>query len=167
MNENISKLTKQELLDQIRFERGLLEGTLERLTHAQMLLPGVDGEWTVKDALAHISTWERWMIRWINTLLRGEKPDTKEPWDVDQMNAETYRRVKEFPLADVLEEFRKSYWDSLVLAEQLTEQQLQTNYPDTWPMGLLWTGIAANMNWHYKDHREDIQKWLETQKKER
>jgi hypothetical protein len=167
MDEQISKITKQELLEQIRSERGLLEGTLARLTHAQMLLPGVDGEWTVKDALAHISTWERWMIRWTNSLLQSEKPDTPDQWDIEQMNAGTYWRVKEFPLADVLGEFRKSYWDSLVLAESLSEIQLQTVYTDTWPMGPLWTGIAANMNWHYKEHRIDIQKWLDTQKKER
>ena len=167
MNEQISKITKRELLEQIRIERGLLEGTLARLTHAQMLLPGVDGNWNVKDALAHISTWERWMIRWTNSLLQGKKPDTPEPWDVERMNAGTYARVKELPLAEVLEEFRQSYWDSWALAESLNEEQLQTIYPDTWPMGPLWTGVAANTNWHFKEHRTDIQNWLETQNKER
>ncbi len=163
MNDKIKHLTKPELLEQIRTERGYLEETLARLTHAQMLLPGVDGEWNVKDALAHISAWERWMILWTNSLLRGEKPDTPEPWDVEKMNAGTYARVKEIPLAEVLEEFRQSYWDSLALAESLSEEQLQTVYSDTWPMGPLWTGVAANTNWHYKEHRTDIQKWLETQ----
>ena len=102
MNANVKKLNKTELLDQIRSEQGLLEAALSRLSHAQMLLPGVDGEWSVKDVLAHISTWERWMIRWTNSLLRGERPDTPEAWDVDRMNAETFARVKEFALADVL-----------------------------------------------------------------
>ena len=167
MNDQINKMTKRELLDQIHTERGLLEKTLARLTHAQMLLPGVDGKWNVKDALAHISTWERWMIRWTDSLLKGEKPDTPEPWDVERMNTGTYTRVKGIPLAEVLEEFHQSHWDSLALANNLSEQQLQTAYTDTWPMGPLWTGIAANTNWHYKQHRTDIQKWLETQKKER
>lgn len=167
MNDKIEKLTKHELLDQIRSEHGLLEETLARLTHAQMLLPGVDGEWSVKDALAHISTWERWMILWTNSLLRGDKPETSEPWDVERMNADTYARVKEIPLADVLEEFRLSYWDSVTLAEGLNEKQLQTNYTDTWPMGPLWTGIAANTNWHYKQHRTDIQQWLKKKKQDR
>jgi hypothetical protein len=164
MNANVKKLNKTELLDQIRSEHGLLEATLSRLSHAQMLLPGVDGEWSVKDALAHISTWERWMIRWTNSLLRGERPDTPEPWDVDRMNAETFARVKKFALADVLEEFRLSYWDSVALAESLNEKQLQTNYPDRWPMGPLWEGIADNTNRHYKQHRGDIQAWLEKQR---
>lgn len=167
MNDKIKKMTKPELLEQIRAERGRLEETLARLTHPQMLRPGVDGKWSVKDALAHISTWERWMIRWTNCLLGGQKPDTPEPWDVEQMNAGTYARVKEIPLGEVLEEFRQSYWDALAHVESLSEGQLQTVYADTWPRGPLWSGVAANMNWHYKEHRTDIQKWLETQKQER
>ena len=58
MNAQIKIMTRHDLLDQITSERGFLEETLARLTHAQMLLPGVVGEWSVKDALAHISTWE-------------------------------------------------------------------------------------------------------------
>jgi hypothetical protein len=167
MNDQNSKLSKAELLEQIRSEHGLLEATLARLTHAQMLLPGVDGEWCVKDALAHISLWERWMIRWTNNLLQGEKPDTPNPWDVDRINAEGYEKVKRLALAEVLEEFRLSYWDSVALAESLSEEQLQTDHPETWPMDKLWTGIAANTNWHYKQHRTDIQKWLQKQKQGR
>jgi len=166
MSDPIDKMTRFELLHQVRIERSRLDETLAHLTPTQMLLPGVDGAWSVKDVLAHISTWERWMIRWTNSLLRGEKPDTPEPWDVERMNAGTFARVKDIPLAGVLEEFRQSYWDSLTLAESLSEEQLQTSYTDTWPMGPLWTGIAANTNWHYREHRTDIQKWLETRKKE-
>jgi hypothetical protein len=167
MNDTTKMPTKAELLDQIRVEHGLLEETLARLTHAQMLVPGVEGEWSVKDVLAHISTWERWMIRWTNSLFRGEKPDTPKNWDVDKMNAETYARVKEFPLADVLEEFRLSYWDSVMLAESLSEEQMQNIHDKTWPRGALWTGIAANTNWHYKEHRIDIEKWLKKRTQER
>jgi hypothetical protein len=164
MNDPSNKLTKFELLDQIRVERGRLEDLLTQLTHPEMLMPGVDGEWSVKDALAHISTWERWMIRWTGNLLRGEMPDTPVTWDVERMNAETFARVREIPLEEVLEEFQKSYLDALNLVENLDEEQLQIHYSDKWPMGALWTGIADNMNSHYRDHRNDILKWIEKRK---
>jgi len=167
MSDESEKMTKSQLLESIREEHSLLEMTLARLTHDQMLLPGVEGVWSIKDVLAHISAWERRMISWTGSHLRGEEPAVPLPWDVDRMNAETYAQVKDKPLADVLEEFRESYWDSLSLAESISEEQYQTNYADTWPMGPLWTGIAANMNWHYKEHRMDIQKWLASQKQER
>jgi len=164
MSDETVNITKRTLLEFIRNEHRLLELTLARLTHTQMLVPGVEGEWSVKDILAHISTWERRMISWTGSLLHGEVPAIPLPWDVDRMNTETYAQFRDKPLADVLEEFRQSYWDSLALVESLVEERLQTNYVDTWPMGRLWTGIAANMNWHYKEHREHIQSWFTTRK---
>lgn len=159
MNDRIEHITKPELLDQIRAERQRLEEVIAALTPDQMLQPGASGEWTVKDVLAHISAWERRMIYWIGSHLRGEAPDLPLPWDVERMNAETYAEVKDKPLAEVLEEFRQSYRDALALAESLNEGQLQTIYTDTWPMGPLWLGVAANTNWHYKEHRESIEAW--------
>lgn len=94
MSDETEKMTKSELLKLIRDERGLLEMTLARLTHAQMLLPGVDGEWSVKDALAHISAWERRMIGWTGSHLRGERPSVPLVWDVDQINAEIYGQIR-------------------------------------------------------------------------
>ena len=153
-------LNKSELLDQIRDERRKLEALLAGLSPDQMVRPGVDGPWSVKDVLAHIVTWEGWMREWTASHLRGEAPKVPEPWDIDRMNAETYARVKDLPLAEVLEEFRRSYRESLALAEGLSEAQLQTEYRGTWPLGRLWTGLAANMNWHYQEHCKDIEKWL-------
>jgi hypothetical protein len=76
------------------------------------------------------------------------------------MNTETYNQVKDKPLSEVQAEFRQSYQDSLELVKSLSEDQLQVTYSDTWPMGPLWTGIAENMNWHFKEHRSDILEWL-------
>jgi len=160
MSERSQHITKPELLAEIRAERKLLEDTRARLGEGQMLAPGVDGEWSVKDILAHIVAWEQRMIRWIGSHLRGEPPDVPLPWDVERMNAETYAQVKDKPLAEVLEEFHQSYQAALLLAESLSEGQLQTEYTDTWPMGPLWLGVAANTCWHYKEHREDIEAWL-------
>ena len=160
MSDHVEHITKSELLDQIRTERKQLEKVLAILTPDQMLQPGASGEWTIKDVLAHISAWERRMILWIGSHLRNETPDVPLPWDVERMNAETYAQVKDKPLAEVLEEFHKSYRDALALAESLSEMQLQTAYADTWPMGSLWLGVAANTNWHYKEHRESIEAWL-------
>lgn len=163
MSEPIEYDGKNKLLASIRAERDLLEETLARLTPEQMLQPGASGGWTVKDVLAHISAWERRMIHWTGSHLRGELPDVPLPWDVERMNAETHARFKDKPLAEVMEEFHVSYRDSLALAESLNEEQLQTEYTDTWPMAPLWLGVAANTHWHYKEHRESIEAWLNKQ----
>jgi hypothetical protein len=160
MRERIEHIAKPELLVQIRTERKRLEEVLAALTPDQMLQPGVNGEWSVKDILAHISAWEQRMLSWIGSHLRGEAPDVPLPWDVERMNAEAYAQVKDRPLAEVLKEFLQSYREALALAESLSEEQLRTEYTDNWPMGPLWTGVAANTNWHYKEHREAMEAWL-------
>lgn len=102
------------------------------------------------------------MISWIGSHIAGRMPEVPLPWDVDRMNLITYNQVNDRSLSEVLEEFQQSFGDSLALVASLSEVQLQVTYPDTWPMGPLWTGVAANMNWHYKEHRSDILKWLES-----
>jgi len=167
MSDEPQLISKADLLKQIHVEHALLERILARLTHAQMSIPGVEGVWSVKDVLAHISAWERSMQEYTHSLLQGQPPAVPLPWDVDRMNAGIYARFKDKPLGEVLEEFRQSYWDSIVLIESLSEDQLRHVYPDTWPLGPLWTGIADNMSGHYQEHRLDIQKWFTTQKKVR
>ncbi len=160
MSATSQPFSKSELLEQIRSERRRLEDLLAGLPPERMLQPGACGEWTVRDVLAHLSAWERRMLAWTGSHLRGEPPDVPLPWDVGRMNAEAHAQTRDLSLAEVLEEFRGSYRQSLALAESLTEAQLLTDYADTWPMGPLWTGVAANMNWHYREHREGFEKWL-------
>ena len=39
-----------------------------------MLEPGVTGAWSVKDILAHVTTWEGEALKHLPLVLRGEKP---------------------------------------------------------------------------------------------
>src|SRR5437867_9147809 len=57
------RITARELLHSIQEERARLEATLARLTGEQILAPGADGPWSVKDILVHISYWERDLLR--------------------------------------------------------------------------------------------------------
>jgi hypothetical protein len=158
--------SKQELLVEVKRERDLLEDVLKRINKSQMGMPGAVGIWSVKDTLAHISAWERWMIDWISSLLADKRPETPEPWDVERMNSEILARVKDLPINTVLEEFHNSYSDSMELVQRFTDKQLNSVYADRWPMGVLWEGISANMNWHYREHRMNFETWLEKEHKE-
>jgi hypothetical protein len=162
MTEEIESMTKSELLEQIRSRHERLENLLARLSPGQMLQPGVSGEWSVKDVLAHLSAWERRMVGWVGMLMRGEIPaGAPENWDdIHRMNAESYARDKHKPPQEVLAEFRAAHLTALDLAESLSEAQLQTDYPDTWPRNALWHGVAVDAGWHSKEHCEEINKWL-------
>ena len=55
MNE---EMTKGQLLDKIHQERERFEETIVKLTKDQMMEPGLEDGWSVKDILGHISVWE-------------------------------------------------------------------------------------------------------------
>ena len=59
------EITKTEILVLIRSERESLEVMLEPLSDEQMIQPGVENTWSIKDILAHITDWERRMVQWI------------------------------------------------------------------------------------------------------
>ena len=61
-----------DLLAAIEKERGALETLLEPLTPEEMTDPGVVGEWSVKDVLAHLIEWEQMVLGWHATGLRGD-----------------------------------------------------------------------------------------------
>ena len=52
----------QDLLAAMERERAKLDALLEGLTPARMVEPGVVGEWSVKDVMAHLRI-ARWLRR--------------------------------------------------------------------------------------------------------
>ncbi|MGD8586077.1 MAG: ClbS/DfsB family four-helix bundle protein, partial [Chloroflexota bacterium] len=72
-------LNKGKILARIRTERRRLEQNLELLDEAQMLRPGVVGDWSVKDILAHLADWECRFLGWYRAGQRGEVPETPAP----------------------------------------------------------------------------------------
>ena len=44
------------------------------LSDAQMLAPGVTGAWSVRDIVAHVTTWDEEALRHLPLILRGGTP---------------------------------------------------------------------------------------------
>jgi hypothetical protein len=158
--------TKQEILDLIHAEREALEVLLARLGEEQLMQQGVVGEWSVKDMLAHIAAWEERMQRWVAESLRGEESERPAPgmtWDdLDRLNEQIYLENRERPLGEVREMFQASYRTSLIMIELLLPKDLFDADRFGWRAGdPLWHMVAANTWWHYKEHREDIEKWMQ------
>ena len=156
-------VSRQEVLDLIRGEREALEAVLSGISDESMLEPGVQGDWSGKDLLAHITVWEQRMVRWIRESLCGETPEIAQEgftWDdLDRMNEETYQENKDRPLDEVQAEFRASYQEAFATVEGMTEEDLFDGDRFAWRSGdPLLQMVAANTWWHYKEHREDIER---------
>jgi hypothetical protein len=161
MGEEIEQFTKAELLDAIRVRRKRLEEALAQLGEDQMIQPGVESNWSVKDILAHIVAWEQRMVLWVGQALRGEVPAIPATWDeVHRLNEQSYWENRDRPLAEVLADFQRSYAEALALAEAVPEEDLVDPGRFSWREGVpLARVVAANTCWHYAEHLESIQAW--------
>lgn len=87
MSEQITQMSKAEILEKMQGERTRLEAVLAQLSPAQMVLPGVEVDWSVKDILAHIVAWEGFMCSRIAAARCGEVPSMPQTdTEVDQIN---------------------------------------------------------------------------------
>jgi hypothetical protein len=149
-------MTKSELLANIRRERAMLDALVSSLSEAEMIAPELDAGWSVKDALAHISAWERLCLRWIREGRREEGPFTQA--SIDAFNDGIYEGHRVHTLGDVLAESRESYAALVAMVEALTDD---LDAPPAWapgrPLGEI---ISSNADEHYREHIGQIEAWL-------
>ena len=164
-----SPATKTELIALIRQERASWEALFAALGEAQMTQPGVEGPWSFKDVVAHVTAWRRRAITRLEAVRRGEAPPPA-PWaavvtdadDFEPVNQWIYRANRDRPLAEVLRDARESL-DQLEAAVQAVAE------PDLFEAGRFpWMGgnslvssvLGASCEHFYVEHEPGIRAWL-------
>lgn len=148
---------KTELLAELNREWALIERTCASLVERQMLAPGAQGEWSMKDILAHISAWEKYLLDRLSYVMTGHPPQypIMTTWeDVHRFNAQVYAENKDRPLASVVVEFRSLYQGVVTVIQALDPHLLDQPYTYDFPddhitlRQLIW----ANTTEHYREH---------------
>ncbi len=73
------------------------------LTETQLLEPGVTGDWSVRDIIAHVTTWEEEALKHLPLIIAGGRPPRYSTayGGIDAFNAQTTERKRDLSLADV------------------------------------------------------------------
>jgi uncharacterized protein (TIGR03083 family) len=156
--------TGPQLLAEIEAERKRLEANLAGLNDAEMVEPGVCGDWSVKDILAHLVAWEQLFLGWYAAGRRGETSKTPAPdlnWrQLDILNRRIYEQHRDDPLDDVRAAFATSYRDFVATVRAIPEEDLFA------PNRFAWTGhwtqvafVRGNSSSHYLWAKTLIRKW--------
>jgi hypothetical protein len=158
-------LTKAQVLGRIWADHALLEATIAPLSAMQMTQPLPDS-WSVKDVLAHITTWEGLLVLWLEAVVAGTLPATMVPPTadaVDRLNAARYTVTHAYPLPTVLTAFHRSFGRVLQAVNALPEDvDLRTPLALDWAAGeALGQLIAENTYEHYQEHMAAIRSWRE------
>ena len=152
-----------EFLDTIKTARGAWESQLARLRPDQMSIPGVVGNWSVKDLVAHITWSELEMVGVLKTrILAGS-----DLWSLtnDERNEIVYQQNRVRALEEVLAEAKAVYAQLLELVSAMSEVDLNDQRyiaempPDLPP----WRLLAGNTYIHYQEHAQNLRDWLDGQ----
>lgn len=158
---------KNALLAVIARERANLEELIAPLSEHQMMEAGVEGQWSIKDILAHISTWERLAHDRLQAGLTGSSlkfPLITSDEFVDQFNAEIFQANREKSFSEIKVEFEEAHARLLSLIEDLPPEVLRQKLPFEWAGKLTYQLIiSSNTHWHYIEHADSIEQWLLTQ----
>ena len=76
-----------------------LNDSISGLPESMMVEPGVVGDWSLKDLLAHVSTWEEETLKALPMLIEGKRPVGYH--GIDRFNAEQQKLWRDLPLGEV------------------------------------------------------------------
>jgi hypothetical protein len=154
---------KPGLMAELDQEWAYIERICAGLSETDMLTPGVEGEWSIKDILCHLSAWEKYLLDRLGYVLTGQIPlyPVMTSWDdVHRFNAQVYTDNKDRPLSAVIIEFRSLYRGVMTVLEALSDNQLNQPYSYDFPDDALTLHqlIRANTYEHYREHCIAIEK---------
>jgi hypothetical protein len=163
----LDHLIKDQLLDRIKREHAQFEAAYASLSDARMIQPGVEGEWSVKDILAHLAFWQRRKIDMFQCALRAEQPPRLradgESWEdaLARINAEQFAIDRDHQLAEVRAGFMQSYQQMLALIESLSEEDLSesSRLAPSLGSGVL-AAVAEDTYEHCQEHVDSIRAWV-------
>ena len=162
--------SKDQLLKDIRTERGRLEKNLSVLTPEDMIRPGVTGTWSIKDILAHLVAWEKQFLNWYNAGIQGRTPAVTPVGmcqkSMDALNQHIYAENRWRSLDDILAEFYATHQQIVTVIETIPEEEMFAHGRFPWTGNLtLADYIAGNTCNHYAWARSQVQKWAKSQGK--
>lgn len=165
MLEPTQPQSKDELLDMIRNSYERFEALLTSLSEEQMTTSGVNGPWSVKDNIAHLTVWQNYQAARQEGALTGvEPPDPVQGLKTeDEENEYFYQKHKNQPLEEVLADFRAAYQRLFAATQALSWEALNGPFPwydNNVPIGAYTLGNSAG---HYEEHGTIIQRWLDAQ----
>ena len=154
--------SKAELLAMRRALYTHFDALIAGLSEQQLHMPGVNGDWSVKDHIAHLTFWERVnlleMLKAIEQRRSWTDPGLESTEEVrDQTNQQVYLHNKDRSLADVLSEFQATHQQVMESLEKLSEEKLQTPYE--WLGGYTISTWLSEPNGHYDEHEQSIRGW--------
>ncbi|WP_374689697.1 ClbS/DfsB family four-helix bundle protein [Promineifilum sp.] len=149
-------MDRQQLLKQIDKRWTAFQRSYAGLSAAQMTTPGVAGDWSVKDILAHITTWEEEALEHLPAILEGKRPPrySVKYGGIDAFNALRTEQKRGLSLPDVLHQLEETHQRLITSIEHAPDEALagETRFRRR---------LRLDTYSHYPLHTKMIEAWRE------
>jgi len=148
----------QRLADELVAARAELMDALAAVEPGSLTTPGLIGEWSARELIAHLGYWVGHAVEVIHAAEEGriDEVGEGEP-STDDVNATVARIARETDLATVRKREAASVEALLERLRRLDAGLLSLRLPDG---ATLEAGIEEDASAHYREHAEDLRRTL-------
>ncbi|MCA9877004.1 MAG: ClbS/DfsB family four-helix bundle protein [Thermomicrobiales bacterium] len=161
--------TRAELLQRVQEKRVDFDNLLATVPDITVEEPNLPNGWSVKDLLAHVAAYERWMAGHIGAVTEGRVPtnedlyeggavlDSGDPFDLDTLNASIYEHFHDMPWPTVRAFAGESYTALIDAISAVPEDDFNREGLHGWlDNGTLLSRLPELTYGHYTEHDADL-----------
>jgi hypothetical protein len=147
-------MNRSQLLKRLDTAWEAFKDSYAGLSEDEMTRPGVTGDWSVKDMIAHVTWWEEEALTHLPLILEGGRPPRYSVTygGIDAFNAQRTEQNSTLSLAEVLQHQEEVHSRLVEYLETVPEDQLshETRFRRR---------LRLDTYSHYPQHTEAIRKW--------
>jgi DinB superfamily len=149
-------MDRQQLLKRLGAAWLAFKGSYAGLSDAELMEPGVTGAWSIRDIIAHVTTWEGEALNHLPAILEGRRPPRYSVTygGIDAFNALMTTKKEGLSLSEVFRQQEEIHRRVIDLIERAPEGQVnrETRFRRR---------LRLDTYNHYPKHSQAIRRWRE------
>jgi hypothetical protein len=149
-------MNRQQLLQKLDNAWAEIKKSYAGLSDAQLTEPGVVGDWSVKDILAHVTWWEEEALKHLPLIIKEGRPPrySTQYGGINAFNALMMEQKRDLSLADVLHQQDEIHRQLIAYIQSVPEEQFtrETRFRHR---------LRLDTYSHYAEHAKAIREWRE------
>src|SRR5437763_12160865 len=146
-------MDKQRLLKKLEKAWATIKESYAGLSDTQLTEPGVMGNWSVKDILAHVTTWEEEALKYLPFIITGGRPPRYIQYGgIDAFNAHMTEQKRGLALSEVLKQLDETHRRLIDYIRSVPEEHFtrETRFRHR---------LRLDTYSHYPMHAKEVQEW--------
>lgn len=149
-------MNRQQLLSRIDTAWLAFKESHAGLSDSQLMEPGVTGDWSVKEILAHVTTWDEEALKHLPLIIEGGRPPRYSELygGIDAFNAQTTDQMRRLSLSEVQQRLDDTHGRLIEYVQSVSEEHYRRE-------SRFRRRVRLDTYSHYPIHTRAIREWRE------